>query len=215
MIDINSLKKNIKTNLKRRAKKFLSSEVQEELGISKMSTASFDQASADDFNTFWAPVQSNLLSQKRKESLSTWMIGIVAAMILILFILIFTLLSPSKNYQASNGNEVVVNGKAKKKIVSEAKADKESSQKEEEAIKVTNIKMERNDVKSSANQSPLLSSNSGSIVEYKVRSGDTIERIAVKFYGEFNSEIIKKIKLANKIRNPRSLQIGQKLIIPF
>lgn len=47
---------------------------------------------------------------------------------------------------------------------------------------------------------------------YKVRHGDTLEKIAAKFYGNANQW--KKIANANNMRDPRSLLIGKTIRIP-
>src|SRR5574344_322798 len=50
---------------------------------------------------------------------------------------------------------------------------------------------------------------------YTVKSGDTIASIIIRFYGKYDVSKIEKIKQANKMANPNSVQIGQKLIIPM
>lgn len=50
---------------------------------------------------------------------------------------------------------------------------------------------------------------------YKVKSGDTLESIIIRFYGKFDLSKVAKIKEANKMSNPNNLQIGQDLIIPI
>jgi LysM repeat protein len=49
---------------------------------------------------------------------------------------------------------------------------------------------------------------------YTVRRGDSLAIIAQRVYGSSSIANIEKIKKANKIRNPRSLQVGQKLVTP-
>ena len=49
---------------------------------------------------------------------------------------------------------------------------------------------------------------------YSVQSGDTLERIAQKFYGSGTPEMVEKISRANNMKNIHALQIGQKLVIP-
>lgn len=51
--------------------------------------------------------------------------------------------------------------------------------------------------------------------EYTVQSGDSLESIAIKFYGSFDEAKIKAIEEANKLENPNAIGIGQKLIIPM
>ncbi len=54
-----------------------------------------------------------------------------------------------------------------------------------------------------------------SVAEYKVKSGDTLEKIAYRFYGSGSPSKIDKIQVANNIRNPHSIRAGQKLRIPI
>lgn len=50
---------------------------------------------------------------------------------------------------------------------------------------------------------------------YTVQDGDTLEGIIIRFYGRYDESKISKIKSANKLLNPDSLSIGQKLTIPL
>jgi nucleoid-associated protein YgaU len=49
---------------------------------------------------------------------------------------------------------------------------------------------------------------------YTVRRGDSLAIIAQRVYGSSSIANIEKIKKANRIRNPRSLQVGQRLVTP-
>ena len=51
--------------------------------------------------------------------------------------------------------------------------------------------------------------------EYTVQAGDSLESIAIRFYGGFDQAKIKAIEEANKLANPNAIGIGQKLIIPM
>ena len=50
---------------------------------------------------------------------------------------------------------------------------------------------------------------------YTVKSGDTLEAIIIRFYGRYDVSKVAQIAAANKMSNPNTLQIGQKLIIPM
>ena len=50
--------------------------------------------------------------------------------------------------------------------------------------------------------------------KYVVKSGDTINGIAYRFYGKYNEAKILEIQRINNISNPAALRIGQELIIP-
>lgn len=51
--------------------------------------------------------------------------------------------------------------------------------------------------------------------KYEVKSGDTLDRIALRFYGKYDPNKIEEIQRINNIKNPASLQIGQVIIIPL
>lgn len=55
----------------------------------------------------------------------------------------------------------------------------------------------------------------GTTQSYTVKSGDTLEAIIIRFYGNYDLSKIDKIKEANNMENPNNLQIGQNLIIPM
>ncbi|MBR2069079.1 MAG: LysM peptidoglycan-binding domain-containing protein [Candidatus Gastranaerophilales bacterium] len=50
--------------------------------------------------------------------------------------------------------------------------------------------------------------------KYVVKSGDTLNGIAYRFYGKYNEAKIQEIQRINEISNPASLRVGQELIIP-
>ena len=210
-----NLTTNFKRTVRKNADRFLSPEIQDELGISNKVQAS---DVTDDFNTFWSPVQANVLaSSNQAEKISAWVIGAVAVLCIVLLVAIFSLVAPnSKSFSTNEGNVVVVDGESKTISKEPKKAtNKTVEEMTSEEINVQNIVVSSEDLSEVASKSPMLSSGSASVMEYKVRNGDTLERICVKFYGEYNSELIQKLKLANNIRNARYLRVGQKLIIPY
>ena len=79
---------------------------------------------------------------------------------------------------------------------------------------------EKTNTKSTAmiNVSPSVNNNIPAIettAEYKVRNGDTLEKIAYKFYGNGSPSKINKIRITNNLRSPHHIRAGQKLIIPI
>ncbi len=50
--------------------------------------------------------------------------------------------------------------------------------------------------------------------KYVIKSGDTLNGIAYRFYGKYNEAKIQEIQRINGITNPASLKVGQELIIP-
>lgn len=50
--------------------------------------------------------------------------------------------------------------------------------------------------------------------KYEVKSGDTLDKIAYRFYGKYDMQKIEAIQKLNNIVDPSSLQIGQVILIP-
>ncbi len=51
--------------------------------------------------------------------------------------------------------------------------------------------------------------------KYVIKSGDTLNKIAFRFYGKYDVKKIEEIKRINNIESPEGLQIGQVLTIPL
>lgn len=51
--------------------------------------------------------------------------------------------------------------------------------------------------------------------KYTIKSGDTLDKIAFRFYGKYDLKKIEEIKRINNIINPEALQIGQVIIVPL
>lgn len=51
--------------------------------------------------------------------------------------------------------------------------------------------------------------------KYKVKAGDSLEAISVKFYGKASPENTKKIQKANELASPHAIYAGQELLIPM
>lgn len=52
-------------------------------------------------------------------------------------------------------------------------------------------------------------------IRYTIKNGDTLETIAVKYYGVASKSNIAKIQKANNIKNPHSIQMGQTIKVPL
>ena len=63
-------------------------------------------------------------------------------------------------------------------------------------------------------QSSTVSAQSATEEKYEVKSGDTLDKIAYRFYGRYDVEKMEAIQKLNNITNPSALQIGQVIIIP-
>jgi len=50
--------------------------------------------------------------------------------------------------------------------------------------------------------------------KYTIQKGDTLDKIVVRYYGQYSDEKIKEIQQINNIKNPARLQIGQVIILP-
>lgn len=200
-----TIQKKIKAGFLDNVSKILSPEIAEELGLENltaMKTKDTDSLN-NELDSFWDPLESQALTVKDSKRFKAWIIGLIVALSTLLLLLFFVLILPTKNYFNPNRKtSVIVNG-----LNIEEQPVKN--------LKIENLNIEnKTEVKtSSAPDSPLLKSES--LVEYVIISGDTLEKIAMKFYGKSNYEAIDKIRAANSIGNARSLRIGQKLIIPF
>lgn len=51
--------------------------------------------------------------------------------------------------------------------------------------------------------------------KYTIQEGDTLDKVAVRFYGEYNQDKVDAIMKLNNIKDPTRIQIGQVLIIPL
>ena len=51
--------------------------------------------------------------------------------------------------------------------------------------------------------------------KYKVKSGDSLEAISVKYYGKASPENTLKLQNANNLSSPHSIYAGQTLLIPM
>ncbi len=58
-------------------------------------------------------------------------------------------------------------------------------------------------------------STSTKVEQYTIKPGDTLDNIALRFYGQYNSTQINKIATTNNITNPNRISIGQVLTIPL
>lgn len=203
-------KRGLKKTINRGVNKFLSQEVQQELGIQKIPAQDLS-VDPNDLSSFWTPVQSNMISNKKKERFSNIVITLIVVMGILLIGALLMLISPNtKSYNPNGETVVVINGEN----ASEIAEDKQIDQMTSEDLNIENIKVKPDSANDIVANSPMLQSDT-TIMEYKVQNGDTIEKIATRFYGHYNYQLIQKIKVANNIANPRSLQIGQKLIIPL
>ena len=63
-------------------------------------------------------------------------------------------------------------------------------------------------------QAPVEAVSVPSEEKYEVKSGDTLDGIAYRFYGKYDVEKIEAIQKLNNIVDPSSLQIGQVILIP-
>ena len=50
--------------------------------------------------------------------------------------------------------------------------------------------------------------------KYEIQAGDTLDKIVVKYYGEYSDSKIQEIQNINNIKDPSKLQIGQIIVLP-
>ena len=221
---------NIFSNLKRKmltqADQMLSEEVKEELGIKKYNHQQNSDLNADAQIGFFQPVDSQLINNREAKSLRSLVILVLILLVGFLGFLFFKLIAPSDQYINDREGITIVDGTTVHKDIPKEEEPEltKVTELEEVEINETNLTIEdikvakedeKKDPAKKLAKSPLLKTESAiQLVEYRVQSGDTLDRIAKRFYGSASLENINKIKTANKIRNARYLQIGQKLIIP-
>jgi LysM repeat protein len=224
-MNFSNIKSKLKNKINDGADKYLSAKLKDELGLSKPTIESLQALSegpniGDEINTFYKPVDSTFLNAKDYKNINKWSTIFIVILTIVLVFLFFSMIMPQKNYSNSFANsQIMVGGNLINKVKEpEAKIVEELSVEDEEPTEeliIENIKVNEEDTNNLAKSSPLLKSQAVSIVEYTIRSGDTLELIAQKFYGNSSPNFVDRIKIANKIRDVRLIQIGQKLIIPM
>lgn len=230
-MNLDLIKEKIKKGINTGADKFLSAKVKDELGLNRPSLDTLQILSQgtdlqNDLNTFFKPVNSTFLSSKDYKAIKTWSITAITVVCGILVLLFFSLILPHKDYSnALDGSQIIVrginlNGNKKVKTPEEkiinAEIKTEANRKED--LRVENIVVDKPESREDlAQSSPLLKSKASSsgTLEHTIRSGETLEKIALKYYNSSSPEYIQKIKIANKITNSRYLRVGQRLILPM
>jgi len=226
-MDLDTLTNKIKEQFHSGADKFLSAKVKEELGLNKPTVDSLMSLSGNhsnleaSLNSFYKPVHQTFLSSKDYKNLRNGIIAFVVVLVLVLLFLFFSVILPQKDYSnpISQQAQIMVNGNPVKSNFEEEKilvaTEETDNQEAETEIKTRNIPVSTEGTKKLALDSPLLKGTEKSAQQdYTIKSGDTLESIAKKFYGSYNTENIEKIKKANFIRNAKLIRAGQKLIIP-
>lgn len=233
-MEFSSISNKIKDKLNEGADKFLSSRVKEELGFSKPTIDSLynlseDQNIEENLNNFYKPINSTFLSQRQYKKIKNWALVLITVVSVLLVILFVSMVVPHQNFKDQiNGAQIFVNGdkviKPEDKIA-EAKLEDDNKNQESD-LEVKDINVSREDATEElAKTSPLLKEpepepiptkpkSSSSANKHKIQSGDTLEKIALKYFGASTPKEIDKIKIANKIRDVRLLRIGQEIIIP-
>lgn len=221
-MNLSGIKEKIKKGINSGTDKVLSAKLKDELGLNQPSLETLQTLSQDtdidaDLNAFFKPVNSTFLSSRDYKNIQNWALMLIIGVSVILFILFFSLILPHKDYSnAQAGSEVIVKGKNlnnKKTKLVEVQAEDEEEPNEE--LSVENIVLAAAPTQQLVKRSPLLNSENVTLMEYKIRSGDTLEKVAYKFYGSSSYNNIQKIKMANKINNARLIQIGQSIIVPM
>ncbi len=227
-MNLSAIKDKIKQGINSGTDRILSAKMKDELGFNKPTIDTLQILSQSpnldsDLNSFFQPVNSTFLSSKDYKNIQNWaliFIGVISAALVLLF---FSLISPHKNYSnAREDSQIIVKGSdlnepksknsAKSKIV---EASNQANRGAEEDLTVENIVLEKTATEDLAQNSPLLQSDNVTFIDYQVKTGDTLETIAKRFYGSNRYENIQKIKAANKINNTKLLRVGQKIMVPM
>lgn len=226
-MEFSSISNKIKDKLNQGADKFLSSQVKEELGFNKPTIDSLynlseSQNLEDNLNSFYKPVNSTFLSQRQYKKIQNWALVLIAIVSVLLIMLFISMVVPHQNFKKKfEGAQVFVKGSnitQPEDKIAEAKLDDEndSEENQESSLEVKDINVAGALASDAiAKASPLLHNPDLELNKYKIRSGDTLEKIALKFYGSSAPKDIDRIKVANKIRNVRLIRIGQEILIPM
>lgn len=226
-MEFSSISNKIKDKLNAGADKFLSSEVKEELGFNKPTLDSLynlseNQDLDDNLNSFYKPVNSTFLSQRQYKKIQNWAIILIAIISVLLIMLFISMVVPQQNFKENfEGAQVFVKGsnitKPEDKIAEAQMEDPENPVTNEETdLEVKDINVASKEATEAlAKSSPLLKNPDLELNRYKIKSGDTLEKIALKFYGSSAPKDIDRIKVANKIRNVRLIRIGQEILVPM
>lgn len=75
-----------------------------------------------------------------------------------------------------------------------------------ETVKVADVKQNADEI----TKAPVVVND-----KYKVKAGDSLEAISLKFYGKISPENTEKIRAANALASPHSIYAGQELLIPL
>lgn len=233
-MEFSSISNKIKDKLNEGADKFLSTRVKEELGFSKptidsLYSLSHDHDIEENLNNFYKPVNSTFLSQRQYKKIKNWALVLITVVSVLLVMLFISMVVPHQNFKDQiSGAQIFVNGskvvKPEDKIA-EAKLEDDNKNSESD-LEVKDINVSKEDATEElAKTSPLLKEpepepiptkpkSSSSTNKHRIQSGDTLEKIALKYFGASSPKEIDKIKVANKIRDVRLLRIGQEILIP-
>ncbi len=226
-MNLSAIKDKIKQGISSGTDRILSAKMKDELGFNKPTIDTLQILSQSpnldsDLNSFFQPVNSTFLSSKDYKNIQNWaliFIGVISTALVLLF---FSLISPHKNYSnALEDSQVIVRGsdvnEPKNKNAKRSKIVETNSEasRADEDLTVENIVLEQTAAEDLAQNSPLLQSENVTLIDYQIRTGDTLETIAKRFYGSNRYENVQKIKAANKINNTKLLRVGQKIMVPM
>lgn len=172
-----------------------------------------EQKLEKDVGSFFKPIDANLLNNRNYKNVQTWVIGFIVFLSLILITLFFVLIIPNKPYrEVVSQTQIIVRGTNVNINSNQGEPpDLATTNSKEEKLEVENVIVKEKTQNQIAKKLPSVEKQ----VDYSVKSGDNLEKIAKKFYGSASSANIQKIKTANRIKNSQSLQIKQRLKIPL
>ena len=136
--------------------------------------------------------QTFKINQKEEKSPGIYLLTGFIAGALCMF-LMTAVLSMSATNPASDSDIKVETPKAEKKLIRKHKASRISFVPADKPVKTAAPTSE----------------------SYTVKEGDTLAGIIIRFYGSYDTSKIEKIRVANGMKNPNNISIGQKLIIPL
>jgi LysM repeat protein len=206
--------------------------MKEELRIRKVDTDEKNITQDEQIQMFWKPVHTQLYNSKEANKVKAIVIIFITFIFALLIFLFFSLILPNDQHVRRKGATTLVDGTkiTKRKLPFKLQAPKDETEKvstvedadeivdQQKPLHIKNIALsddEESIEEKIKREQPELAKKLPAPIIYTIRSGDTLEKIAIKYYGSATYENISKIKSVNGIKNSRFIRVGQKLTIPL
>lgn len=171
-----------------------------------------DNSNQDELDYLWRNFRIN-----KKDDRSPGIYILVGFIAGALSMFLMTAMLSISAFSNMDGNQVKNERKLIKKKHGSFSFVKNPATKSEEAFDEDVQKEVTNDNSDVINDNAaLINENSEAVTQnYRVKRGDSLEAISVKYYGKASPENTLKIQSANNLKSPHSIYEGQTLIIPM